>query len=394
MATDELLRQILADPTDTAVRSVYADALMVAGDPRGELIALEESGCDPVRRAALREAHAQAWWGRPAHLVKSERGFAVGVATTWAELRADTSLFAREPIEEIELYRSHDQGLLPVAQLLAAPRLRRLAVRGVFERGALLSVIRGPLSERLESLDVTGAMTRVEPLEHLPHCRRLVLARCPLGRTLTTLLRWEHLGQLEELDVRSCGLDAWTLDELLALDLRSLRILRLSGNPLGDRGTEVLQRRLRHLPRLERLELVDCEVTDITHAAITEREDLPATIDLFGTTLELVPTTAGRYGVLVDGVRRPLVFRRIRTEDGEPATITERSEGLDAPLEPLYQALALGVNRTVDATGAWIDLGREVAFAYARAITTREAVVVRFGDPLELALNRHVENDD
>jgi hypothetical protein len=237
-------------------------------------------------------------------------------------------------------------------------------------------------------------VSSVHPLEELSNLRRLVVARNPLGNTLITLLRWHHLGKLEELDARSCNLDAQTVDQLLGLDLGSLRVLKLSGNQLGDRGTAVLQRRLRHLPKLERLELVGCDVTDITHAAITEREDLPAVIDLLGTTLELVPTSPGRFGVLVDGMRRAIRYRSLRSTDGEPATVAESSEGLDAPLEPLYRSIALGVLRTLDATGAIIDLGRDVAFAYARAITSHELVTIRLGDPLDIEFERHIENDD
>ena len=33
-----LLQQILADPTDETLRLVYADQLLSAGEPRGELI--------------------------------------------------------------------------------------------------------------------------------------------------------------------------------------------------------------------------------------------------------------------------------------------------------------------------------------------------------------------
>jgi uncharacterized protein (TIGR02996 family) len=44
--TDELWRQVVATPDDIGARLVLADALIEAGDPRGELIALQCRGAD------------------------------------------------------------------------------------------------------------------------------------------------------------------------------------------------------------------------------------------------------------------------------------------------------------------------------------------------------------
>ncbi len=45
-STDELLAAVLANPADDEVRKVYGDALVEAGDPRGELIALQFARLD------------------------------------------------------------------------------------------------------------------------------------------------------------------------------------------------------------------------------------------------------------------------------------------------------------------------------------------------------------
>ena len=58
---DALLAEVIADPRSIAPRLVYADALIEAGDPRGELIqvqcALEPLDLDDPARPAL-EARA------------------------------------------------------------------------------------------------------------------------------------------------------------------------------------------------------------------------------------------------------------------------------------------------------------------------------------------------
>ena len=416
MTTDELLRQILADPTDAAARSVYADALMAAGDPRGELIAVEcaldrtalpfgsasrsaRGALDRpgalARRAALREAHARTWWPElPAHRIRTERGFATAISVAPERLDACARLFATEPIEEVELANGPlSEPTLPFAPAPWQARIRRLAIRGSVRPAQFTALCTSPLGAQLESLSVSGIAYTVAIEGGLPRCRKLGFAHTGLGYQATTLLRWRHLGALEELDLRSCIIEPHTLDEVLALDLGSLRVLRLSGNTLGAAGTRVLQQRLRRLPRLERLELVDCGVTDITHAAITEREDLPATVELVGATLELVPTGGGRYGLLVDGVRRPLRYRRVGSVDGPTLnTLVDWAVAEDAPLEPLFQAIALGLAFEPTEAGAIIQLAFEIIDdGYGRVDMVRDTLEIIFlGERVDLEHHSHL----
>ncbi len=62
-SVDGLLAEIYAHPTDDGPRLVLADLLQEAGDPRGELIALQCRGGDPAREKALLVVHARAWMG-------------------------------------------------------------------------------------------------------------------------------------------------------------------------------------------------------------------------------------------------------------------------------------------------------------------------------------------
>jgi uncharacterized protein (TIGR02996 family) len=81
---DHLLALIHDHPDDDAAREIYADALLEAGDPRGELMSLQlraergETTTDGIRRArSLLRANSEAWLGDLAFVLKSivfERG--------------------------------------------------------------------------------------------------------------------------------------------------------------------------------------------------------------------------------------------------------------------------------------------------------------------------------
>lgn len=81
---DELLRAVIESPDDDAPQLVYADALMRAGDPRGELIALQMSSVPPgaaERAAELLAAHRAQWIDVLPNVEDAvfERGFATSV---------------------------------------------------------------------------------------------------------------------------------------------------------------------------------------------------------------------------------------------------------------------------------------------------------------------------
>lgn len=61
--TRELFDLVRAAPADDGPRAVLADHLQLAGDPRGEYIALALTGAAPAREAELLAAHRLAWLG-------------------------------------------------------------------------------------------------------------------------------------------------------------------------------------------------------------------------------------------------------------------------------------------------------------------------------------------
>ncbi|HEY7372960.1 MAG TPA: TIGR02996 domain-containing protein [Polyangia bacterium] len=109
----ELLQAIYDDPLDTSLRLVYADVLLEAGDPRGELIALQcQRGDGPAskRERALLKGYDRKWLGaiEPIVLksgVEFRRGF-VGKAREAAKLIVQNALLAApewSTVEELEL---------------------------------------------------------------------------------------------------------------------------------------------------------------------------------------------------------------------------------------------------------------------------------------------------
>ena len=81
MKSDALFDDILANPADLELRSVWADALIERGDPRGELITLQilaEAGpltpAQDKRMRSLLAKHRGAWLGELAGIVQSREG--------------------------------------------------------------------------------------------------------------------------------------------------------------------------------------------------------------------------------------------------------------------------------------------------------------------------------
>jgi uncharacterized protein (TIGR02996 family) len=73
-----LLDACYRDPGDTLAREVYADYLLLRGDPRGEMIALQLADREPERVAQLIATHSHKWLGplkRELHDIVFERGF-------------------------------------------------------------------------------------------------------------------------------------------------------------------------------------------------------------------------------------------------------------------------------------------------------------------------------
>lgn len=357
---DELLRRVLADPADRALRAIYGDALLEAGDPRGELIAVElaleaaPSIALAQRRLELRREHGATWWpGLATQHVRTRGGFAHAVALDGAQMAQLAALCTREPIDEL-----HTLGYgVTLAELPVEwpARLRRLTAR-LNEPHAIEAIAASALGDQLEAIDLSHSRMS----DHSPSLGRY-LPRCTDIRLADTvcrswLLSWDHLERARAIDLSGCELDPHELSALLE-PLRELRVLRLSRNPLEDTDAHRLAQAVPAWPALERLELYDCGISE--DAAAELRAALPpratlgidpsdpseVAIDFVGHTLRFTHLAGERWAASVDGIGYPIRFvRTISTSAGSFDEVA--THGADAPLDDLALALRCGVRAT------------------------------------------------
>ncbi len=316
-ATRALLQAVLDDPDDLASRRVYGDALLDAGDPRGELINVQCTQAtttvdDPSfaalvkREGQLLRAHEKQWaapfkgivW-RPAFT----RGFLETVlANTRKFIPAAPDLLSREPVTSIHLREVTQAN---AAKLGAIPGLARVATLKVVESRLDRRAVEALFTERLarlRHLNLYQSGIGDDCLEHLdavvfPRLERLNISGTRLTYTgLEDMLRTPALAKLRYLAMMwlTPGTDgASFLAEHLALpglthldlgsshlsnsDLRhlagnatfkNLRGLRLEHNELASAGA------IDALEPLRNLEVLDLSTNEIDLAAVTALAEL------------------------------------------------------------------------------------------------------------------------
>lgn len=345
----ELLAAILSDPDDAAHRQVYGDALQSAGDPRGELIALELANTRAPRRNELRRLYGATWWPELAtRFVRTRGGFVDAIAVRSTELERSAPLFAREPIRALEVWTP---GLTP-AQAARLPELPALTLREL-EVASWEAFLGSPAAVAVESLATRGQQVTGDVL---PACRRLCIDR--FGGP-GDLAGWDHVGRLQMLDASCCeSLEAGELIDFLAR-AEQLAWLRLSGGPLRGTG---LGRALDAHPALRHLELVDCDLSrreidalraDAPSIEIFDAGQSRSVIDLVGHVFEVVPdrdTSAG-FRLELDGEVRTFETTLSETYSVWGGRLESTPERVAQALVSLAGAIANGWPRRLTASG-------------------------------------------
>jgi uncharacterized protein (TIGR02996 family) len=256
--TDATLHQaILDDPDDIAARRVYADALIAAGDPRGELINVQcafedaiptERGALLARETALLKAHAKAWmapFGGAIFRPEFRRGF-------------------------VEHAYVNPKRFLPVARaLLDAEPITSLHMRALSGAGAgLLGQVPG--LARLRTLGVTESTLATKGTaalfaNPLPRLTRLRLYQAGIDDGGLDALR-PLFPQLQRLDLAGTRLTYDGLATVLADPTVAVRYLRLDGLTPGTDGASFLAEHLA-LPKLTHLDLSSSHLAahDLAH---------------------------------------------------------------------------------------------------------------------------------
>lgn len=380
---------------------VHADALQQAGDPRGELIVLEielERAPTPAlrqRRAELLGQYAARMWPElPRHRLRTRRGYVDGVIATAEELDRAVALPGRERVNELTLFGP--KGEIPDVWWR---HLRRLVV--VSENaGALVAATVKPRLEAFALRDPFVSSSRWWLGDALPRCKHLSFAGQQLYDAAARILDWQHIGQLETLDLSGCRLDATTLDTILLRNPTSLRVLRLSGNRLGDGARPILAKHA--LPALQRLELVNSGIDDADLAKIAAARPGVEVVGAYRRppTFEIVLDKhvelfahEGGYSVVVDGRPMDIVLVRVRSdENGSKAAEPIRSAV--APIDPIVEALACGqpVMPQLDGS-AIIQLGSSMGYAYNTSVYSRQTARIALTHVVAIELDEYVSID-
>jgi uncharacterized protein (TIGR02996 family) len=281
--TVNLLTAVLNDPDDDAARLVYADALVLANDPRGEYIqlAIAYERASVEKRTAMRGrldallARHRAHWtqgagGANAHF---RRGFVEGLEGSPAELaRALPRLAQREPIVELAVDARASDASYIVDDLALVPALsvvRRLDVRALRETRLLQSphftalrevrltdaletfasgLLTSPAAAELRALGIDFADPPSERFPNqlalwprLARLESLRLEGVQLGRAGARLLATSPARALVELTLRNCALgDEAILELAVSPLLATVRRLDLANNRISDEGSRLL----------------------------------------------------------------------------------------------------------------------------------------------------------
>ena len=293
-----LLTEVIADPRSIAPRLVYADTLLEAGDPRGELIhvqcALEALHADDPARAKLE--------ARAADLLALHE-------PSWThDLRELCMLYENAPklvfrrgfVERARLYASHVREI--VASMATQTPLRELSL---LHEDPIEDLASAPALMELEALDLPGKATAEElarAFARWPHSGQLrslavyrgaaaarAVARTPALAGLTSLSLSKidreavmalasaaHLASLRTLRLHSAELDGASIEALGRSEaLREIEVLDLAGARLSDARGHALE--LPALPSLRELRCTGSSFEPATAVALAAR---PRTLEI------------------------------------------------------------------------------------------------------------------
>ena len=204
----ELLAAVQRDPQDDERRRVYADALQVAGDPRGELIVAQLTPTPTAARraASIIKRHRRALLGPLATAIvpgseELARGFLVACSVRLDRRTLAGALLDRPEWATVERLRMVGSSGWPTPAMRSIVELHGVSAS---DRG-LAGLLAGERYPRLEVLGLSGSLTHVEfrglaQVRGLPRLRELhvdlfsrrgeppaALLEEPLGRQLDTL---------------------------------------------------------------------------------------------------------------------------------------------------------------------------------------------------------------
>jgi len=268
---------VLASPRDPAVRSVYADALIQEGDPRGTFIMLQshlDSRIPPDKREDARRQVDELLrvnrdrWLEPARWaeVRFKGGFIHSIRAKAAEfVSKGSALLATEPVLEVTLTGTTDDHVKTLAALPALARLADLKLQGSFKDASAATLARSPHLGSLPSLNLQGASLGAAFAGAAASLKSLQLL-CVTGMAMgDAAIESFAAGSYPALQRLYLARNELTDEGVTALarshGLGALRMLCLGGNEIGDEGVTALAG-AKGLGNLVHLELNATGVTD------------------------------------------------------------------------------------------------------------------------------------
>lgn len=306
MENPALLKAVLANPEDDAVRLVYADWLQEEGDgARAEFIRVQielarRFRFDPERLPLLRrerellERH-EAEWTKPIAAISRacvfRRGFVDAVAVGGAKLLSHgRKLFDKAPVRHVKATRLGASGVTgeDIAACDFLPRIRGLELQGMLEADELNAILTAPGLEKLTSLSLECHFER-DVIDLIVSGGLSNLQSLDLGeggaRFNTTDIeklaesRWAK--QLRRLSLRDHPVNVGGVEAIAASkNLKGLVYLNLNHSGAGLGGVRALAAS-NTLTNLETLDLRRNRLTDNAARAIAESTKLPDLKELY-----------------------------------------------------------------------------------------------------------------
>lgn len=272
MPPDALHAQVLQTPDDRQLLTVWSDALIAAGDPWGELVALSLADRDPARQQRLIRAHRARVVGPALDRVLSARStFRHGLLDT-IELRRCNPALAEQvastpALRTVTRLRRGQAALAPYRTIVASPlltHLRDVQLHPSQIAGEAAVPLVGPIDTVLVDAapdDLTRAQLAEAPrfagLRHLE-----ILGDATLGREVPALVRTFTTLPIETLRIGGYAEEVLPLffeTGLTALWCWSHGLVREGGVVLVQQGFAppemLLGLALRLQDRIERLDL-------------------------------------------------------------------------------------------------------------------------------------------
>jgi uncharacterized protein (TIGR02996 family) len=309
---------VLANPRDPAVRSVYADALIQEGDPRGSFIILQsqlDGRIPPDRREDARRQVAELLnanrvrWLEPASWaeVRFKGGFIHAIRAKAADFLAKGSaLLAVEPVLDVTLTQTTDDHVKALAALPALARLADLSLQGSFKDAAAATLAKSPHLGSLVGLNLKGASLGrafAGSVANLTSLKLLCVTGMSMGDEAVTVFANKTYPLLERLYLARNELtDEGAVALAESRGLGALRVLCLGGNEITDEGVTAIAEG-RGLGNLVTLELNATGITDEGLEAIATSRTLKSLRKL-----KLAPAEVSRGAVEQLRKRKPVVI--------------------------------------------------------------------------------------